>query len=183
MNAVEIAEESTKEILKYIRSIDAEAAEVLIDKILSAQRIFIAGAGRSGLMLRAFAMRLMHLGFKTYVVGEVTTPALEEGDLILFGSGSGETSTLILMAQKAQKIGAQVALITIFPESSLGKISDLKITIVGRSNKVASSVTSVQPGGNLFEQSMLIFLDAVIIRIAERENIDTAKFKRHANLE
>jgi 6-phospho-3-hexuloisomerase len=183
MNILEYAKASINEVLENINKINSDKAEQLVDEIFAASKIFVAGKGRSGLMLQAFAMRLIHLGFQAFVVGEVVTPAASEEDLVIFGSGSGETESLIVLAQKAKKIGLKVALLTIFPKSSLGNYADLIIKIYGKSDKVESSCKSIQPAGGLFEQSMLIFLDSVIIRLAERGNIDISKFQRHANLE
>ena len=183
MTTVEYSIQALKELEENVSKIDMEQVNALIRQILSAKKIYVAGAGRSRLMLQAFAMRLMHLGFQAYVVGEIATPAVEEGDLVIMGTGSGETDSLVVMAGKAKKLGATLAAITIYPESRVGSQADLVVQINGKSGKVATTKTSVQPGGNLFEQSMLVLLDCSIISIAEIGNIDTSKFKRHANLE
>jgi len=183
MNIIEYAKSFINENLVNIDKINSNNAEQLVDEIVTASRIFVSGKGRSGLMLKAFAMRLMHLGFQAFVVGEVVTPAAHPEDLVVFGSGSGETESLIVLARKAKIIGTKVALITIFPKSSLGNYADLIIKIGGKSDKVESDHKSIQPAGGLFEQSMLFFLDAIILRLAERENIDISKLERHANLE
>ena len=183
MTTVDYSVQALEELKTNIAQIDQEQVNALIQQILSANKIYVAGAGRSRLMLQAFAMRLMHLGFKAFVVGEIATPAAEEGDLVIMGTGSGETESLVVMAQKVKKIGAILATITIYPNSRVGSQADLVVQINGKSGKVATTKTSVQPGGNLFEQSMLILLDCAIISIAEICNIDTNKFKRHANLE
>ena len=183
MNTVELSVAAANEISDSLALVDSESVEVLINRILKASKIYVAGLGRSGLMLRAFAMRLMHLGFNVFVVGEIVTPAVEAGDLVIMGSGSGKTSSLVLMANKVREIGAELAILSVYPESDIGKFADYKIKIYGKSGKVTSDVKSVQPGGNLFEQSMLILLDAMIIRIAELRDLDISQFKRHANLE
>lgn len=183
MTTVEYTIDAIKELETNVAQIDQSQVDNLIKEILKAKKIYVAGAGRSRLMLMAFAMRLMHLGFNAYVVGEIATPAVEPGDLVIMGTGSGETDSLVVMAQKAKKIGASLAVITIYPDSRVGSQADLVIRINGKSGKVATTKTSVQPGGNLFEQSMLLLLDCMIISLAEVGNIDTSKFKRHANLE
>ncbi len=105
------------ELDRTLSAISEPDAERLVDRILGAKRIFLAGAGRSGLAVRAFAMRLMHMGFGAYVVGETVTPGIKAEDLLVIGSGSGATASLVAMAEKAKKIGAGVALVTIFPET------------------------------------------------------------------
>lgn len=177
-----------RELAENIGKIDAGAVDALMDAVLGAKRVYCAGCGRSLLMIRAFAMRLMHLGLTSYVVGETVTPAIGEGDLLIIGSGSGETGSLVNMAGKARAQGASVALITIYPDSTIGGMADLVIKIPGvtaKSDKDSGAV-SVQPGGNMFEQSMLLLGDAMIICLAQRGGMrlnDATIMKRHANLE
>lgn len=75
-------------------------AEVLVDAIVAAPTVYLAGAGRSGVAIRAFASRLMHLGKHVYVIGDVTTPHTHPNDLLIIGSGSGEIASLVALAQK-----------------------------------------------------------------------------------
>ena len=110
MNTTEYARRIAAELEYTLSRVDADAAEALADAILGAGKVFVAGAGRSGFAAKAFAMRLMHLGFNTYVVGETTTPDLAPGDLLFIASGSGETGSLVVMARKARSIGAKLAI-------------------------------------------------------------------------
>ncbi|MCK4925032.1 MAG: SIS domain-containing protein, partial [Spirochaetes bacterium] len=86
--------------------------ELLLDMMQRAEKIFCAGSGRSGLVMRTFAMRLMHMSLQSFVAGETTTPGIGKRDLLIIGSGSGETEGLLVMAQRARQVGAQVALVT-----------------------------------------------------------------------
>ena len=133
-------------------------------------------------------MRLMHLGYTAYVVGEIVTPAIGEGDLLIIGSGSGETGSLVLMAEKAKQCGAKLALFTIYPESSIGKKADIVIRIPGVTAKsdIDRGVASIQPGGNLFEQTLLLLGDSIVIRIIHKggfKSDNASMMRRHANLE
>ncbi|MFD0714337.1 6-phospho-3-hexuloisomerase [Paenibacillus sp. GCM10027626] len=173
-----------------VKSIPEDDIEQLIDQIAAAKRIFVAGAGRSGLMMRAFAMRLMHSGLQVHVVGDTTTPGLEADDLLIIGSGSGETGSLVNMASKAKKLNAQVAIATVRPESTIGKLADTVILVPAAAKEgstgsgAGSGITTIQPMGSLFEQSLLLLFDAIVLRYMERMNIDAAAmFGRHANLE
>ena len=107
-----MAETILKSILQELteneKRVSQAEMEKFADAILKADRIFVAGAGRSGFVARAFANRLMHMGLTVFFVGEPTTPAIKAGDLLVIGSGSGETGSLVVMAQKAKKIGASV---------------------------------------------------------------------------
>jgi 6-phospho-3-hexuloisomerase len=158
----------------------------LTQAILQARKIFVAGAGRSGFMVKAFAMRLMHIGFEVYVVGETITPNLTPEDMLIVASGSGATESLVVMAQKARAIGARIGLLTIDPQSPIGKLTDLVLTISAPSPKIQKETgfTSLQPMGSLFEQSLLVILDVVILMLMERQNkTSDTMFTRHANLE
>ncbi|MEF3312164.1 6-phospho-3-hexuloisomerase [Paenibacillus sp. GYB004] len=179
-----------QELDQTVKSIQVEEIERLVGQIAEtgarAGRIFVAGAGRSGLMLRAFAMRLMHAGFHAYVVGEAVTPGLQAGDLLIIGSGSGETGSLVNMAAKAKKLGASVALATVRPDSTIGQMADTVIAVpaAAKERNDGSATTTIQPMGSLFEQSLLLLLDTVVLCCMDRLGIDSAAmFGRHANLE
>lgn len=175
-----------REIGQQAEQIDEEQLENLADEILKAQRIFVAGAGRSGFCARAFSNRLMHLGLTVYFVGEPTTPSIQPGDLLIIGSGSGETVSLLAMAGKAQQIGASIALVTIFPQSSIGSHAKFIVKVPGitpKSNQENSN-QSIQPMGNVFEQLSWILYDTVTIMLMEKLNMGAEEmFTRHANLE
>lgn len=187
-DCIETSVAIANELAENLSKIDRDAVEKLMEAILGANRIFSAACGRSLLMIRGLAMRLMHLGLTSYVVGETVTPAIEPGDLLVIGSGSGETSSLVSMAKKAKALGVKIALMTIYPDSTLGKLADIVVHIPGVTGKSdrESGAVSVQPGGNMFEQSMLLFGDALVICLADRAGLqltDKSIMKRHANLE
>ena len=174
------------ELETCLRSIDETNAQEAIKMIDSAERVFCAGAGRSGLGIRAFAMRLMHMGKTAYVVGETTTPAIEEKDLLVIGSGSGRTASLAAAAEKAKILGVKVLLFTIDPNSPIGKIADLSIKFPAPSEKAEGGGTavSIQPMGSLFEQSLFLLLDCLIVDLmAQHKQTSSNMFLNHANLE
>jgi len=174
------------ELDRTVKAISEDAIDQLVTQIVQqkkAGRIFVAGAGRSGLMMRSFAMRLMHTGLQVYVVGETVTPALMAGDLLIIGSGSGETDSLVGMATKAKKLGASVALATVHSTSTIGQLADAVIVIPAASKEEAAQ-SSIQPMGSLFEQTLLLLFDAVVLRCMDRLSMDAAAmYNRHANLE
>jgi 6-phospho-3-hexuloisomerase len=180
------AREVIGELDRTLAAISPQDSEHLVDRIVSAKRIFLAGAGRSGLAVRAFAMRLMHMGFGAYFVGETVTPGIKADDLLVIGSGSGATASLVAMAEKAKKIGASVALVTVFPGSRIGELADAVVKIPAPTPKAdgKAQFISVQPMGSLFEQSLLIFFDIIVMRLMEKKGLDSkTMFERHANLE
>ena len=176
----------TEELERTLLTLDEEVTLNFVNELKDKHAIFVAGAGRSGFMARGFAMRLMHMGYRSYLVGETTTPAILEGDLLVVCSGSGETKSLVSMASKAKALHASLVLITINPESTIGHLADTIVRIPAPSPKATanSDFVSIQPMGNLFEQSLLLFLDMSIMLLMEQTNITSeAMFKLHANLE
>jgi 6-phospho-3-hexuloisomerase len=185
MQTTQYVTEIIKELNRTADLLTNEEAEKMVDHVLESKKIFVAGAGRSGFMAKSFAMRMMHMGLDTYVVGESVTPNLEEDDILIIGSGSGETKSLISMAEKAKNLGATVALVTIFPESTIGKIADISIKLPAKSKtETDSEFNTIQPMGSLFEQTLLLFFDAIILRVMEKKGLNSeTMFGRHANLE
>lgn len=178
-----------EELSAALERIAPEQEERLVRAILQAPRVFVAGAGRSGLMARAFAMRLMHMGLAVYAVGDVTTPAIAAGDLLLIASGSGRTSGLVSMAEKARSLGATVATVTMDPQAKIASLADVVLQLDAPTPKAAqagggSETPSAQPMGSLFEQCLLVCLDHVIVLLMARKGQDSDRmFQRHANLE
>lgn len=170
--------------------IDETQVDKLVKALLEERGIFIAGAGRSGLLLRCFAMRLMHMGKKAHMTGDVATPGARPGDMLLIGSGSGETGSLVSIAKKAKSMGMTIAAVTTNPDSTIGKMADLVVVLPGPTPKNAEtadparSVQSAQPMGSLFEQGMFLMLDCIIMKLMKKKNVTSEEmFRRHANLE
>ncbi len=169
-----------------LRSIDPERVAALRQAILSSPRVFITGRGRSGLYMRGFAMRLMHMGRTVYVVDETTTPAITAGDLLLIGSGSGRTASQVGHVTRAKSLQAQIGLITIAESSPIGDVADVIVRINVLNPKLAGSEAkgSFQPMANLFEQSLGLLLDMLTIQLMEELHLTSEQmFSRHANLE
>ena len=184
----------TQNISSQCRHIDRKSIEKFISRILTAKTIFIHGAGRSGLVGRAFAMRLMHLGFRVHVVGEITTPPIHKGDLYIAVSGSGKTSVILAVAKTVRTKGAKIAVITSHPDSSLGSLADLNIIIKGReltkgkSDYLSRQITGIHepltPLGTLFELTSMVFLDSIIEELMIRKNKSESELRTlHTNLE
>jgi 6-phospho-3-hexuloisomerase len=159
------------------RSHDVRLTEMLD----SARRIFIAGAGRSKLVGNFFAMRLVHGGYDVSVVGEIVTPSIKNGDLLIIISGSGETEQLIAFTKSAQKVGAKIVLISAKSSSTIGDMADAVFT-VGNPEQYGKVVG--MPMGTVFELSTLVFLEAIISHIIHDKGIpEEVMRERHANLE
>ena len=186
MDAQHYLQQILTELTTTTGQVSAATCAEIVEAVSGGDRLFLAGAGRSGLAVRAFAMRLMHLGFITHVVGEVTTPSITASDVLIIGSGSGSTGSLVTMAQKAHRMGAKIILITIVPTSPIGQLADIVLRIPAPSSKVeaAQPIQSIQPMGTLFEQTMSLTFDTLILLLMQRLNTDSdTMFTRHANLE
>jgi 6-phospho-3-hexuloisomerase len=158
-------------------SYDEKLTAILDD----ASRIFLSGAGRSGLVTRFFAMRLMHSGYGVNVVGEIVTPSIKKGDLLIIISGSGETEQLIAYTKRAKEIGAKIVLISAKSDSSIGDLADAVFQI-GSSEQYGK--VKGMPMGTVFELSTLLFLEALISHVIHQKGIlEEVMRTRHANLE
>ena len=196
---MEIMKTSIKAILENIESAQEFLDEKTVDEfeniIISSNNIFVTGAGRSGLAAKAFAMRLMHLGLSSYVVGETISPAINDGDCIVAISGSGETNTIVSAAKIAKTRGSKVLAVTSYPESTLGQLADGYIFVKGRTKKevddenymkrqIHGNYTSLTPLGTAFELTTLVFLDAIVSELMEKmEQTESDLKARHTILE
>jgi 6-phospho-3-hexuloisomerase len=165
--------------INAIEAVDDDSVEKLLKKLLCAKRIFVYGAGRSGLAARAFAMRLVHLEMRTYIIGETITPSTQKDDLFICISGSGETSSVIDYARSAKKAGVEIAAITSYPKSTLGKMANLVVVIKGKTKldiskedyekrQIEGQSVTLAPMGTLFEDTAMIFFDGLIAELMQR---------------
>lgn len=196
---MELMKSSIDAIIGNIRAAEEYLNEEDIDKfldiIVSSKNVFLIGAGRSGLAAKAFAMRLMHLGISSYVVGETISPAIYEDDCIIVISGSGETNTIVSAANIAKNRGSKVLALTSYPESTLGKLADTVLLVKGRTKveaddenymkrQIHGNYTSLTPLGTAFELTTLVFLDALVSELMEIMHQTESDLKaRHTVLE
>jgi 6-phospho-3-hexuloisomerase len=185
-------------ILSALNSIKLEEIENFVKTIEEIYRgnrkILVIGVGRSGLVGRAFAMRLRHLGARSYVVGETITPSVEEGDLLVAISGSGSTQVIVAAAEAAKKMKARVAAVTSYYDSPLGRLADLVVFVPGRTKlasmddyfarQILGIHEPLSPLGTLFEDTAMVVLDAIIAELMKRLGKNESDLaKRHANIE
>jgi 6-phospho-3-hexuloisomerase len=177
----------TNEMVTVLGQVQEEEAIDLSKELRNAKRVFVCGEGRSGLMGKAFAMRLMHGGYQVYVVGETITPSIQKDDLLIAISGSGSTGAIIQLSTKAVEVGARVFLVTTNKNSKLANVSH-RILVIPAATKyrLPEEPNTIQPLGNQFDQAVHLLLDAVIIsnlQEEDRESANTNMSKRHSNLE
>lgn len=167
--------------------LDELEMNTFVEEILRAQRIFVAGCGRSRLSLLGFAMRMMHLGKEVYIVGDVVTPAFKKGDVLFAASASGSRGSLIYIAQKAKEYGGTVNLFTSKVDSRMAVYADnilmipvdkIKETEEFRQNGVD------QNGGNIFEEMILVLSDSLVEYAADISGVPRSRLMElHANFE
>ncbi|KUO92093.1 MAG: hypothetical protein AT710_04550 [Thermocladium sp. ECH_B] len=166
----------------------------LIDVYKSGHKVVVVGMGRSGLVARGFAMRLMHLGFKSYVLGETITPSIGDGDVVVAISGSGTTSLVIAAAEAAKKMRSTIIAITSYSDSPLAKTADAVVIVPGRTKvariddyfarQILGLHEPLAPLGTLFEDAAMVFLDSVVAELMKRLNKTEEDLeKMHANVE
>lgn len=174
------------ELSENAKKINSQELHSFLDQVKNAKHIFIAGTGRSGLVIKAFANRLMHLGFSVSVIGEIGSPHSQMGDLLIICSGSGETGSLKSLAEKANRSGVRIALVTTNKASTLVKIADAAVVLPGlmKNDTRGSSDNFSQPMGAAFEQLAFLVFDGLVINLMEdmKETSETM-FNRHADFE
>jgi 6-phospho-3-hexuloisomerase len=186
-------------IQKTTGMLDRDQMVVFFHEMLLAKRVYVAGAGRSGFIAKAFGMRLMHLGFDAYVVGETITPTFKPGDTLVVISGSGETLSMASICETARELGGKICLITASQDSRMSRIADCEVNLgdltgyyrdknsfeVRQLTGEYRSVTSAfAPLGTLFETLALVFTDAVISSLMEVKKAEINEIKdRLTNVE
>ncbi len=175
-----------KQIDSLKRNLNFEEIERAINAIQNAEKIFVMGAGRSGFVAKAFAMRLMHCGFNVYVVGETVTPRIRKNDLLIAISGSGETTSVVNISKKAKElIGSKLLAVTSNKESTLAKLADIVLYIRAKiKTERDEELSKIAPLGTMFELTVMIFLDALIAELMSLRNLTEKDLEnRHAVLE
>ncbi len=184
MATIDRCREILVEIDRVLTGVDENETAALRQAILDAGRIAVVGLGREGLVMRGFAMRLMHLGLPVAVVGDMTTPPLGQGDLFLASCGPGYLSTVEALMGVARQAGARVALITAQPQALLPRQADLLLTLPAQTMAEAEQSSSRQAMGSAFEQAMWILLDGMTADLQEALGQTANDLRRrHTNLE
>jgi 6-phospho-3-hexuloisomerase len=174
-----------KEMHAVLQKVNKPSIDHAVAVLRSGKRIFVVGEGRSGLMAKSLAMRLMHLGMTVYVVGETITPSLATGDVLFAVSGSGTTKSVLLSAQKARELGCPVLAVTTDPHSELASAATDVLHIPAATKyRREGEPGSVQPLGSLFDQCAHILFDAICLCFANLHAVDHREaLAKHSNLE
>jgi 6-phospho-3-hexuloisomerase len=201
-NYADMALNAMLEIAKFIEKASREIDTTQVERFLTTlenayyakKKILVMGAGRSGLVGRAFAMRLLHMGFTSYVLGDTIVPSVSQGDVVVAISGSGRTKLIVTAAETAKQVGATVVAVTTYPDSPLGRLADIVVRVPGRAKTskmddyFARQILGVHeplaPLGTLFEDTALVFLDGIIYALMKKLGVSEEQMRRrHANIE
>ncbi|MGD0330924.1 MAG: 6-phospho-3-hexuloisomerase [Nitrososphaeria archaeon] len=182
-------------IKENLSQLEEKEVEQFIEILKShkSNKLLIMGAGRSGLVGGAFAMRLLHLGFNAFVLGDTIVPSIDKDDLVIAISGSGSTKLIVTAAQAAQQVGAKIVSLTSYPSSPLAKLSTHTVFLKGRmevstkdyfARQILGLHEPLAPLGTVFEDSAMLLLDSVIASLMAQLNVEEAEMrKRYANIE
>lgn len=184
------------ELKTLFHRVDDEQVDAAVNIIAKANQIALYGVGREGLQIKGLAMRLFHLGLKVAVVGDMTTPALGEGDLLIVSAGPGSFSTVNALIGEAHKAGAKVMCITAQPEGASAVAADYNVTIPAQtmaddmgSEKMTADggelkAQSILPMGSLFEGAQYILFEVMILKLKALLSVSTLTMRsHHTNLE
>ncbi|MEM5014843.1 6-phospho-3-hexuloisomerase [Metabacillus indicus] len=174
-----------KEIETVLGKIDDGQLIAIAEELNKNRRIFVTGEGRSGLMAKSFAMRLMHLGAEVYAVGETITPGMSGDDILVAVSGSGKTKSVLWTAEKAKELGCFVLAVTADPEGPLAETAFMSLHVPAATKyRKEGEQPTVQPLGSLFDQCVHLLFDAICLKYADLKKVSNEQaFLKHSNVE
>ncbi|MGD0057774.1 MAG: 6-phospho-3-hexuloisomerase [Methanomassiliicoccales archaeon] len=167
-----------KEIQEILAKIDESVVDDIVSSIISANKVFVYGVGRSGLVGQAFAVRLVQMGLNVHFIGETTTPIVEATDLVIIVSNTGETMSAVQTANIVRRVGAKVVSITSNMHSKLAQASNISLELTMAKDEQRRKIA---PLGTLFEDSTFLFFDSIVPLIMAKLGQNEASMrKRHA---
>jgi 6-phospho-3-hexuloisomerase len=180
-----MGEQALQEVGAVFTALNPAVPETMCDEILAAKRIVCYGVGREGLMMKALCMRLMHLGLDAHVVGDMTTPPIGEGDLLLTSAGPGEFSTVLALMGVAKRDGAKTMVVTAQPDGKAPQQADVVIHLPAQTMADdTGGKVSLLPMGSLYEAVQLLFFDLISIMLRDKMQQSAEDMRhRHTNLE
>lgn len=178
--------QACEEIASVLDRIDDATAKPLVEAVAGAGRIALYGVGREGLMMKAFAMRLFHLGLDAHVVGDMTTPPVGPGDLLIVSAGPGDFATVSALIGVARRAGAGTLCVTAQPDGAAPQACDTAIHLPAQTmaDDQGPDPASILPMGSLYEGVQYVFFELVVLQLQQRLGITPAAMRaNHTNLE
>ncbi len=180
------ADGACDELRAAAAAVDPAAVDALVGDIAAARRIVCHGVGREGLMMRALAMRLYHLGLDAHVVGDMSCPPVRAGDLLIVSAGPGDFATVMGLVGVAKQAGARTACVTAQPQARVPAACDRVLTIPAQTmaDDRAPAPASVLPMGSLFEGAQFLVFEILVLTLRDRLGVSPERMRaRHTNLE
>ncbi|TDV39082.1 3-hexulose-6-phosphate isomerase [Paraburkholderia caballeronis] len=180
-----LADRALDDVRSVFGRLPNDALDPAIDALASAARIVCYGVGREGLMMRAFAMRLYHLGLDAHVVGDMAAPPVGNGDLLAASAGPGGFSTVDALLRVARDAGARTLLFTAQPGGSAAALADVVCVLPAQTmadDRRASA--SLLPMGSVYEGAQFFIHELLVLKLRERLRVSPDAMRaRHTNLE
>ena len=186
MSFADLAGQAADELKLAAQGVDPSAMAALVEELADAGRVVCYGVGREGLMMRALAMRLYHMGLDAHVVGDMSCPPLGKGDLLVVSAGPGDFSTVMGLVGVAQRDGARVACVTAQAAGRVPEASDRVLVIPAQTmaDDTGPAVASVLPMGSLIEGAQYLVFEILILMLRDRLGVSPEAMRaRHTNLE
>ena len=181
-----LAARAADELKEAATATDPAGFEAMLSELAAAKRIALAGVGREGLMMRALTMRLFHMGLDAHVVGDMTTPPLGPGDLLVVSAGPGDFSTIRGLVGVARDAGARTACVTAQPKAPVPALCDTVLTIPAQTmaNDQGPAAASVLPMGSLYEGAQYLVFECLVLALRDRLGVTPETMRaNHTNLE
>jgi 6-phospho-3-hexuloisomerase len=185
MTLAEKAARAADEIRAAVAAMDEGNMQVMVAELARAARVVCYGVGREGLMMRAVAMRLYHMGLDAHVVGDMSCPPVGPGDLLIVSAGPGGFSTVNGLISVARGAGARVACVTAQPQGTAPRAADLVFHIPAQTMaNDQGGATSILPMGSLFEGAQYLAFELLILALRDHLGVAPEAMRaRHTNLE
>lgn len=185
MDFARLADHAATELGAAVRRVEAADLAASAEAITAARRIVLHGAGREGLMMRALAMRLYHLGLDAHVLGEMSCPPIGPGDLLLPSSGPRQSPTALALVGMGHEAGARTACVTAQPAAPVPAACDIVLTIPAQTMADdCGPDTSVLPMGSLFEGAQFLMFELLVLDLRGRLAVTPEAMRaNHTNVE
>ena len=182
---VSIYQQALDDLSAVFARIDDAEVDKAVEEIAAAKRIALYGVGREGLQIKGFAMRLFHLGCRAAMVGDMTTPPVGRGDLLIVSAGPGYFSTVEALMGVAKAAGARTLLITAQPDGRCARAADFVLTLPAQTMaNDRGAATSVLPMGSLYEGAQFVLFEVMILKLRAALGVSAEAMRaNHTNLE
>lgn len=183
---IDLAEQVLAELRPGLSTNVLAQIPLLAQRLAGAGRICVYGVGREGLMMKALAMRLYHLGCDAHVVGDMTTPPLRAGDLLFVSAGPGQFATVAALLEVAQRAGAEGICITAERGGAVPLAADHVVHLPAQTMAAdqGATATSILPMGSLYEAMMFLFFELLVLELRDLMGVAPETMRaNHTNLE